>query len=123
MTRAERDLLAAEGLLNAPVLVGEAAAFHAQQAAEKALKAFLTAHGIVFAKTHDLSSLVIQCQAVGAGFGRLVTASETLTPYAVLFRYPGGPAVPALSEAQRALELATEVVRYVRGRLPPEASP
>lgn len=118
LTRAERDLLAAERLLQPPTILGEGAAYHAQQAAEKALKGFLTAHGIQFTLTHDVSRLVLQCQAVTAEFGGLTDAAEILTPYAVRFRYPGGPLEPSLPETQRALQLATEIVQFVHRQLP-----
>jgi HEPN domain-containing protein len=55
------DLRAAEHLLVAqPPLTG-LALFHAQQAVEKTLKAFLSWHDIPFRKTHDLSVLGQQC--------------------------------------------------------------
>jgi HEPN domain-containing protein len=40
--------------------------FHCQQAAEKALKAFLTFHDQPFRKTHDLASLGKQCANIDA---------------------------------------------------------
>jgi len=120
LTRADRDLLAAENLLQDAVIVGEAVTYHSQQAAEKALKGFLTARGIVFKLTHDVTRLVVQCQAVDAEFGGFADTAEVLTPYAVRFRYPGGPIGPSLSEAQRALQLATEIVQFVHRQLPVE---
>jgi HEPN domain-containing protein len=55
LDRAHRDLRAA-GLLIAGLANAEAL-FHCQQAAEKALKAFLTLHEKAFRKTHDLGDL------------------------------------------------------------------
>ncbi len=72
-----------------PALLGSSA-YHSQQAAEKALKAFLTARQMRFHLTHDLVELQGQCRIVDAGFDGLVAAAQTLTPYATQFRYPGG---------------------------------
>jgi HEPN domain-containing protein len=55
--RAELDLRAAEvDLATDPSLLGDAA-FHCQQAAEKALKGFLTWHDAPFRRTHDLAEI------------------------------------------------------------------
>ena len=55
LARARDDLRGAEiDLAASPPLLGDAA-FHWQQAVEKALKAFLTWHDRPFRKTHDLT--------------------------------------------------------------------
>ena len=74
-------------------------AFHAQQAAEKALKGSLAAHGRTFARTHDLIELTAACQIVDPRFARFLVSARTLTPYVVCFRYPGGPLEPSADEA------------------------
>src|SRR4051794_16462263 len=53
LLRADQDLAVTERLLQAPPLLG-AAAYHAQQAAEKALKAFLAAHNVPVRPTQNL---------------------------------------------------------------------
>jgi HEPN domain-containing protein len=54
LARARDDIRGADiDLAAAPPLLGDAA-FHCQQAVEKALKAFLTWHDRPFRKTHDL---------------------------------------------------------------------
>ena len=68
--------------------------YHAQQAAEKSLKAHLTAHGAGFRRTHDLVELLGQCRSTDARFAQFSLAAPMLTPYASRFRYPGGPLVP-----------------------------
>lgn len=57
LTRAAADVRAAEHDQTAmPPLAGDSV-FHAQQAIEKCLKAFLTSHDRRFRKTHDLVEL------------------------------------------------------------------
>ena len=66
LARANDDLRGAEiDLAAAPPLLGDAA-FHCQQAAEKALKGLLTWHDREFRKTHDLVELGGQCVAIDA---------------------------------------------------------
>jgi HEPN domain-containing protein len=66
LERAADDLReAAHDLTAAPLLV-RGAVFHCQQAAEKALKAFLAAHERPFRRTHDLDELGIAVVALDA---------------------------------------------------------
>ena len=54
LDQARRDLSAANLLTSA---VPSRSVFHSQQAAEKAAKALLTFHDVIFRKTHNLSEL------------------------------------------------------------------
>lgn len=83
--KAEIDRRAAE-VLAATDIPAEAAAFHAQQWAEKALKAVLVARGEDPPRTHDLPVLLER--AGGAEDDALTSAAHRLLPYAVLTRYP-----------------------------------
>jgi HEPN domain-containing protein len=60
LSRASRDLAAARALaaLDPPLL--DAAIYHCQQTAEKAVKAWLQFQDDAFAKTHDIEDLVSQ---------------------------------------------------------------
>jgi HEPN domain-containing protein len=115
--RAKRDLLAAERSLQGQPPLMDVAVFHAQQATEKALKAYLTAHGQTFPKTHDLVPLLSSCQAIDSEFGGFSQAALALTPYAVRFRYPGGPLEPEEAEARQAHQWAGEIVEFAASRL------
>jgi len=80
LDRARSDLQAARLLI-----AGDAdaeALFHCQQAAEKALKGFLTFHGRAFRKTHDLGDLSPECLAIDDSLEAAVSQSEGLTQYA-----------------------------------------
>jgi len=65
----------------------DAACFHAQQAAEKYLKAFLTHHDRDFPYTHNLTRLAELCATVDDSFRSLMPQLASLTPYAVQLRY------------------------------------
>lgn len=119
LARAERDLAVAASTLRGDDVFPEAAAFHSQQAAGKAMKAYLVAHGQPFPKTHDLEQLRQWCESIDGEFARFVDAASILTPYAVRFRYPIGPLMPEMADAQEAIRLAGEVVEFVHSRLFP----
>ena len=85
--------------------------FHAQQCAEKYLKAFLVARHSYFPKTHDLIELLQLAAAHDPSLELLKPFLSELRPYAVAFRYPDERATSA--EARRALQH----LRRVRERL------
>jgi HEPN domain-containing protein len=67
----------------------DAICFHAQQCAEKYLKARLYSAGIRFAKIHNLVALLDQSVAAEPSWEAFRTDLSDLTMFAVGFRYPG----------------------------------
>ena len=61
LTKSTNDLRAAEALFDSSPSLLDEAVFHCQQAAEKALKGFLTWHGRPFRKTHNLEEIGEEC--------------------------------------------------------------
>ena len=113
--KAEDDFKIAR-LLNAeqPPLL-DAVCFHAQQSAEKYLKAFLVEQGVVFPYTHDLETLTQLALPAEAGLSALLSRMQVLTGHAVEFRYPGRSADQM--DADDALETARLVREIIRPRL------
>lgn len=99
------------------------AAFHAQQAAEKFLKAVLVWHQVEFAKTHDIGRLVDLVKTIDAILAEVIRDSAALTPYGVEVRYPGELLEPTAEEARQAVGLAECVREAVFLHLPPEFRP
>jgi HEPN domain-containing protein len=91
-------------------------AFHAQQCAEKYLKAYLIFHIIDFPYTHDIAQLLEMCAAHARWTGELEDAEE-LTPYAITARYPGEDEEVGEAEARRAVEAAVRVRETVKRSL------
>jgi HEPN domain-containing protein len=91
--------------------------FHSQQAAEKAVKAFLTFHQIPFRKTHDLTDLGSQCASVDPSLEGILREVADLTDYASAFRYPDAPYEPDAVEAAGALATASKLCDEIRLRL------
>ncbi|HLF68703.1 MAG TPA: HEPN domain-containing protein [Gaiellaceae bacterium] len=116
LTRARQDLRAAEVDLRVePPLLGDAA-FHCQQAVEKALKALLAFHGRPFRKTHDIGELAVACLKHERSLEPLLRQSAPLTEYAWRFRYPGEIFEPERAEVDEALDIARRVVDEVGAR-------
>jgi HEPN domain-containing protein len=120
LEKGNQDLLAAERLLVGSFPLTDIASFHAQQAAEKAIKAYLTWHDTIFPKTHSLVALIALCLQIDDDFNALRTAAVTLTPYAVASRYPSDVANLSLADARQALSLAESVWQFVLDKLPNE---
>lgn len=79
--------------------------FHAQQGAEKYLKALLVARGVRFPKTHD-SVLLAKLTPGPRRLELAVSDLELLSRYSFEGRYPGDWEPFDRAEAQRALVLA-----------------
>ena len=93
----------------------DAACFHAQQAAEKYLKAALQERDTPFPKTHDLLALLGMLPPSQARWEELGPRLEGMAQYAVDFRYPGDRA--EREDAAAAVETAREVRRRARALL------
>lgn len=88
-------------------------AYHAQQCAEKYLKAYLVSQRVDFPFTHNVARLLDLC---GGDFADLRDAEE-LTPYAITARYPGEEEDVTQYEAELAIEIADKVRNATRSRL------
>ena len=90
--------------------------FHAQQCAEKYLKAILHENGIYFGKTHDLTGLLGLALEVDQSLEALHDHCESLVGFAVNFRYPDEWATEVTAEdALRATRCVREKARLVLG--------
>jgi HEPN domain-containing protein len=123
LAKAEMDLKNAAHELTATPPFTADAVFHAQQAAEKALKGFLTWHDVPFRKTHDLAEIGHQCAAVDRSLEPLLMRAAVLTQYAWKFRYPGEPAEPSREEAEISIALARQVYEAIVLLVPREPDP
>jgi HEPN domain-containing protein len=121
--RAEEDLTAAEHMLtiqeDCPFGI---VCFHAQQCAEKYLKALLTFHSIRFPKTHDLSELALLLKE-RADLDVTLPDLAGLGGYAVEARYPGDWDPIERADAKVAVAIAARVRGRVRSLLPREFLP
>jgi HEPN domain-containing protein len=91
-------------------------AFHAQQCAEKYLKAYLVYQNVDFPYTHSISTLLNLC-GKHTSWVQEIQDADMLTPYAITARYPGQDERVTKSDAHRAIELAQKVRQTVRDAL------
>jgi HEPN domain-containing protein len=111
LTRAKGDL----SLASAPLPEGafyEDLCFHAQQAAEKALKAVYQHHGLTFQYTHDLEELINGLKKFGLKIPSKVENAVVLTSFAWEARYPGLAEPVTPEEYQEALRCAEDVLAW-----------
>lgn len=114
--KAEGDFATAErevGVLHSPNY--DAVCFHSQQCAEKYLKARLQEASLPFPRIHDLPALLDRVLPIEPQWEILRDALDSLTAFAVEYRYPGESANE--SEAREAVAACREVRRVVRGAL------
>lgn len=123
LLRASEDLREAEHDIAAMPPLVRGAVFHCQQAAEKAIKAFLAAHETAFRRTRDLDELGTAATRLDPSLSSVMDRAVDLTPYAWRFRYPGVPVDPTVDEVKEALALARGVYCAILSRLPAEVRP
>jgi len=118
---AEEDLLTARNMLalgkSSPCSV---VAFHSQQCAEKYLKSLLTVNSVDFPRTHDLLEL-LRLIPPGVKFRTAAANAAFLGRFAVEARYPGNHEPVTRADARRALAIARDIRKAVRGILPRKA--
>ena len=85
--------------------------FHAQQAAEKALKSVLRAYGRPVPRTHDLAYL-LDALPQGVSIPPVLVDLPTLTKFAVQHRYPGEPVPITGRQRTHAVQLAEAAVEW-----------
>ena len=115
--KAEEDFAVAQHLAAAQVLFYGAAGFHAQQAAEKFIKALLVRFQVEFPKTHDLDQLIDLVATIDNGLSDSLRNAASLTPYAVEVRYPSESPQLTLDDAKAAVLLAAHVRKVVLAQL------
>lgn len=94
-----------------PGILLEQLCFHAQQAAEKALKAILVAHGATVPRTHNLRTL-LDLLPPEISIPPDIQAAVGLSDYAVASRYPGVIEPVEDSEYHEAVSMAEAVVYW-----------
>ncbi|MFH0965674.1 MAG: HEPN domain-containing protein [Planctomycetota bacterium] len=113
--KAEGDFLTAEREFRASGANYDAVAFHAQQRAEKYLKARLVEAGVSFPKTHDLAVILNLAVPLEPPWERFRRALDALTSLGIEVRYPGVSA--DREDATEALNTARAVREAVRSAL------
>ncbi len=113
--RANEDIAVIDNLINAGIEnYTSTICFHAQQASEKFLKAFLVNHDVDFPRTHDLDFLLLECQKINKEAFQNINL-KNLTEFGVSVRYPDDFYIPLVSEALDYQQIAKEIRGIVEG--------
>lgn len=96
-------------------IADEMVGFHCQQAAEKQIKAVLTAHEIPYKKSHELSYLAGLIEKHKIDAPTALEQADTLTDWAVEFRYEGEEPPPLDREA--ALVLVVQIRKWAQAQV------
>lgn len=117
LSKARDDLEWTEANIREQIYYG--ACFTAQQAAEKALKAYLLSKGKKIRKIHDLGALLEECRQIDAEFDELQEAAATLTDYYIEVRYPDISGFMDYTEkqAEEAIKFSKQIVEFVEERI------
>ena len=109
LSSAEEDLLVTETLLKySPTLVS-AIAFHAEQAAEKTIKAYLIKSDIKLIKTHDFDKLLSLIEDRDEFSAKLYDLVQVFDKFNVEVRYPDNESIPTKEELLEMIECAKEI--------------
>ena len=114
--KAEDDFVVAQKMFRArkqPVY--DAVCFHAQQCAEKYLKAYLQEHDQDIPKIHKLLDLLKLCKEIDTSLEILLPDLKELERFSVNVRYPGTSADK--DEARIAFKAAQAVKVFLKQRL------
>lgn len=111
--KAEGDFVTAQMSYRARKLPNyDAACYHAQQCAEKYLKARLEEAGMAIPKTHNLYALLTLVQPLEPTWQTLSTDLNVLNAFAVAYRYPGLTATKL--DAKDAVNRCQKIRRTIR---------
>jgi len=118
IAKARDDETLLEEIISNEKVRDEIIGFHAQQAAEKLLKALLMAKNISYRRTHDLRELIDLIRDNDIEFPESLMEIRTLSPFAVEFRYDY---IPLEEEEefnrQKALEMVQKLRKWVENML------
>jgi HEPN domain-containing protein/predicted nucleotidyltransferase len=117
LAHARSDLASATLLRANPDVLPEQAAFHAQQAVEKAVKAVLLARHVDIPYTHDLEALVDEVTSRGMRVPTEVTEAKALTRFAIEMRYPN-PEEITDAEIDDAIRIAAATLAWATPLVP-----
>ncbi len=111
--KAESDLLGIRNNLASTNIPADVCCFHAQQAVEKYLKAYLVSKNISFPKIHDLNRLCDLCANANPVFSELLPLIDGLTIFSVTPRYPDMIDDLTVEDAQQAYQNAIVVKEFI----------
>lgn len=111
--KAEGVLMIIQNIIQLKDALYDLCCFHAQQAAEKYLKAYLVIRNTAFPKTHDLVQLIQICLTFNNSFNDILKISYRLSEYGTTPRYLDGVDDIEIEEAKQAYQNSLFIKEFV----------
>jgi HEPN domain-containing protein len=112
-----KNLKAIKGMKDAEVFDDEPFGFHAQQAIEKALKAWLSLIGVKYPRAHDMEELFVLLETHQAIVPEHLHTLMDLTDFAVQFRDEAFEEFGTELDREEIIQQVTELVEHVEKRI------
>ena len=120
IAKADEDLVAARLLITGELL--NPAAFHVQQALEKALKALAVAAGQDIRRTHDLETLMAEAHKSWPALIPFPSSLADVSEWYLVSRYPDmDETAPASDEIWEALDQIERLIQAIKAQAPTAA--
>ena len=91
MHKATQDLAVVNKLIDDPAIDDETLGYHAQQAAEKLIKALLAHGGHDYPRSHNIGLLLDLLESHGTRLPERFEDVQALTPFGTVYRYDNLP--------------------------------
>jgi HEPN domain-containing protein len=114
---ARKDLRALEAMLDPDAFAEEIFGFHAQQATEKVLKAWLSLVGRAYPRTHDIGALLEILEASDEAIPATARELAELTDFAVQLRYETYESDDEPLERPPVIERVGELINWVESKV------
>lgn len=111
--KAEEDIYVIKHLLTLNDAPPTICCFHAQQAVEKYLKAFLISKNILVPKTHDLELLVKLSIGINSLFVDILSKAISLSNYSIIPRYPDMLDDLTIEDAKNAYQKTLDIKYFI----------
>ncbi|MEK7477574.1 MAG: HEPN domain-containing protein [Candidatus Coatesbacteria bacterium] len=121
LKKAAEDEAVLDLILASDKVSDDVVGFHAQQAAEKLLKALLSHLGLPFRRTHDLRGLIEVLEQGKCPVPEALVGIDELTPYGTLYRYEDLDGSPAF-DRNRSRGMVRDLRLWVEARMQGPAS-
>ena len=122
LSMAHKDLSAIKNTMNQEAFADEIFGFHAQQAVEKGLKAWLSALGVSYPKIHDIEELLALLADQGADVASYRQLID-LNDFAVQFRYEAFSDFEAAIDRAKTIHSVTALLEDIQRTLSNSAMP
>ncbi len=114
--RANEDIAVLNNLFKSdPSFYASSICYHAQQAVEKFLKAFLVFHSVDFKRTHDVDFLLAECKKIESKDFDIDLGS--LADFGISLRYPDDFYVPDKKETIKYRDISIDVKKIVERKI------